>query len=77
MPYSNAAHRLVARPIIHDVRVPQRFNGPPGSGNGGWTAGLLGKHLGPEVEVTLARPIPIDRDIEVIVRGSSSMSPNR
>jgi hypothetical protein len=72
MPYSNAARILEDTFTTHEARIPSRFNGPPHSGNGGWTAGLLGKHLGPEVEVTLARPIPIDRDIEVIVRGDAA-----
>jgi hypothetical protein len=72
MPYSNAAHELETLVPIHDVRVPNRFNGPPGSGNGGWTAALLGKHLGPTVEVTLKRPIPLDHDIQVIASGTSA-----
>jgi hypothetical protein len=72
MPYSNAAQILETPVTTHEVRVPNRFNGPPGSGNGGWSAGLLGKHLGPEVEVTLKRPIPLDRDIQVVVNGSAA-----
>jgi hypothetical protein len=54
MPYSNAAHELETLVPIHDVRVPNRFNGPPGSGNGGWTAALLGKHLGPTISFSRA-----------------------
>ncbi|KPK51378.1 MAG: hypothetical protein AMJ63_12590 [Myxococcales bacterium SG8_38_1] len=73
MPYSNAAEILETPVTTHEVRVPNRFNGPPGSGNGGWSAALLGKHLGPEVEVTLKRPIPLDRDIRVIANGSSAV----
>ncbi|MGC4803538.1 hypothetical protein [Micromonospora sp. DT233] len=41
--------------------IPSRFNGPPGSGNGGWSAGLFAAaagHDGP-VEVTLRRPPPL------------------
>jgi hypothetical protein len=70
MPNSNAAQTLENIFSTHDVHVPGRFNGPPGSGNGGWSVALLGKHLGPEVEVTLKRPIPIDRDIQVVANGS-------
>ena len=69
MPYSNAARILEDTFTTHEARIPSRFTGPPSSGNGGWTVALLGKHVGPEVEVTLKKPIPIDRDIQVIVSG--------
>ncbi|MEV4514060.1 hypothetical protein AB0K00_34505 [Dactylosporangium sp. NPDC049525] len=50
--------------------IPARFNGPPGSGNGGYTAGLVAAHLtGPfgagAVEVTLRRPPPLDTPLTV------------
>ncbi|MFC7549534.1 hypothetical protein [Plantactinospora sp. GCM10030261] len=41
--------------------IPTRFNGPPGSANGGWSAGLFATTLvgaGP-AEVTLRRPPPL------------------
>ena len=66
---SNAAIAFESEVHTHTARVPSRFNGPPSSGNGGWTAALLGKHVGSEVEITLKRPIPMDRDIEVVCRG--------
>lgn len=72
MPNSSAARVLETAVTIHDVRVPHRFNGPPSSGNGGWSAALLGKHLGAEVEVTLKRPIPLGRDIQVIAGGNAA-----
>jgi hypothetical protein len=65
MPYSSAAQTLDAQDT--PVWVANRFNGPPGSGNGGYTAGMLGKHLGPEVEVTLRRPIPLDQTMHVFL----------
>ncbi|MBU2670811.1 hypothetical protein KOI35_45655 [Actinoplanes bogorensis] len=45
--------------------IPTRFNGPPGSGNGGWSAGLFaeaaGARLGgPALEVTLRVPPPLE-----------------
>ncbi|RLV48327.1 hypothetical protein D9V37_14945 [Nocardioides mangrovicus] len=42
--------------------VASRFNGPPRSGNGGYTCGLLAHEfgLGETVEVTLRRPPPLD-----------------
>ena len=71
MPRSNAAEILDHPTSIHSVRVPGRFCGPPGSVNGGWAAGLLGKHFGREVEITLKRPIPIDETIDVVTYGYS------
>lgn len=74
MPYSNAAAPLIHEPTHHDVHVAGRFCGPPGSGNGGYTVGMLGKHLGPEIEVTLKRPIPLDKTIQVICDEAGSAS---
>lgn len=39
--------------------VNERFCGPPGTGNGGYVAGLLARALGARVEVMLRRPTPI------------------
>ncbi|MGB2569752.1 hypothetical protein ACPFP2_15045 [Micromonospora citrea] len=42
--------------------IESRFNGPPGSGNGGWSAGVFATAYGGNrpVEVTLRRPPPLD-----------------
>lgn len=44
--------------------LPSRFNGPPGSANGGFSAGSIAIHLSPDgvapVEVTLRKPPPLD-----------------
>lgn len=58
-----------------DLVVPRRFNGPAGSGNGGWTAGSLAGLLDdapddhaagwPPVTVTLRRPPPLDTPVPV------------
>ncbi|KAB2808472.1 hypothetical protein F9L07_23515 [Pimelobacter simplex] len=50
--------------------VPHRFNGPPRSGNGGWTAGALAatlpaQGLGTAVTVTLRQPPPLDVPLPV------------
>lgn len=51
------------------VIVAARFNGPPGTGNGGYTAGLLGTQIADRsaasVTVTLRKPPPLDRPYEV------------
>jgi hypothetical protein len=45
------------------VIVPARFNGPPGSGNGGYSAGVFAD--GDSGEVTLRRPPPLDTPLSV------------
>ena len=47
-------HRLPVVPTIDP-----RFNGPPGSGNGGYTCGLVAGLLGGPAEVTLRLPPPL------------------
>lgn len=56
----------------HQARVGSRFNGPPTSGNGGYTVGMLGKHLGQSVEITLKRPIPMDADMQIATEGETA-----
>lgn len=48
--------------------VPSRFNGPPGSANGGYVAGLLGAHLATAgaVRVTLREPPPLEVPMVVL-----------
>ncbi|MBL1075007.1 hypothetical protein JK358_11440 [Nocardia sp. 2] len=48
------------------LRIPSRFNGPPGSGNGGWVAGLLAELRDDAVvKVTLRRPPPLETPLRV------------
>jgi hypothetical protein len=43
------------------ITVERRFNGPSLSGNGGYVAGVLARHVGaPVVETLLRAPIPLD-----------------
>jgi hypothetical protein len=42
------------------VLIPRRFNGPPASANGGYTAGLLARYLGGPAEISLRSPPPLD-----------------
>lgn len=48
------------------VTIDQRFNGPPDTGNGGYVCGVLGGLIGGTAEVTLRRPPPLDRPLEVV-----------
>jgi hypothetical protein len=47
------------------LRIPARFNGPPASGNGGWSAGLVAGLLpdAPAVTVRLQSPPPLETDL--------------
>jgi hypothetical protein len=60
-----------ARPTAHPgaLRIAARFAGPPGSANGGYTAGRLAGLLpaAGAVEVTLRQPPPLETSLEVTV----------
>ena len=49
------------------VTVPSRFNGPPASGQGGYSSGVLAAHLEGPAAVSLRRPVPLDAELEVRV----------
>jgi hypothetical protein len=56
---------------VTSLLVPSAFNGPPTSGNGGWSAGALtallgGSSLGRTVEVTLRLPPPLETELAVV-----------
>ncbi|MDZ7643431.1 MAG: hypothetical protein U5K76_03880 [Woeseiaceae bacterium] len=48
------------------ITIAARFCGPPGSGNGGYTAGRLAAFIDGPAEVTLRRPSPLDRALAVV-----------
>lgn len=47
------------------LMIPAQFNGPPGSGNGGYSAGLLGALIDGPAMVSLRSPPPLDTPLEV------------
>src|SRR5262245_18696214 len=49
------------------VVIPARFNGPPASGNGGYSWGVLAAFIGDGEEVRLRTPPPLDRELSVEV----------
>jgi hypothetical protein len=52
------------------LMFPGRFNGPPGSANGGYACGVIAGHIPADlVEVTLLRPPPLDTELLVEDRG--------
>jgi hypothetical protein len=52
------AHRLLV--------ISRRFRGPPASGNGGYTCGMLAAAATRPVEVRLVRPPPLDQRLEIV-----------
>jgi hypothetical protein len=54
------------------LTIATRFAGPPRSGNGGYTAGLVAEHVSPgrPVAVTLRRPPPLDVALNLVTDGA-------
>jgi hypothetical protein len=53
--------------VTETLTIPARFNGPPGSANGGYTCGRVAQLVGAEeVEVSLRTPPPLDTPLEVV-----------
>lgn len=50
---------------MQTVTIARRFCGPPDSGNGGYTCGLMAAALKGATEVTLRMPIPIEKVMHV------------
>jgi hypothetical protein len=52
--------------VAEFVAIPARFNGPPGSANGGYTCGVVAELVGSEVvQVSLRAPPPLERPLPV------------
>jgi hypothetical protein len=50
---------------VSTVTVPSRFNGPPSSGNGGYSCGVVAAALEGPAAVSLRRPVPLDQALEL------------
>ncbi len=61
-------------PTVRTVQIDDRFNGPPTSAHGGYSAGLVGTVLAGPAEVTLLAPPPLRTALvlEVADDGSSA-----
>ena len=56
--------------MTETLTIPARFNGPPGSANGGYTCGRVAQLVGAEeVEVSLRTPPPLERPLDVVRDG--------
>lgn len=51
--------------MSREIRVGRRFCGPPDSGNGGYTCGLVAAHVDGPAEVTLRLPPPLETPLTV------------
>lgn len=57
------------------LTIPARFNGPPRSGNGGWSAGAIAAYVdAPVVEARLRRPPPLDTELSLDGRDGWTMA---
>ena len=56
--------------MAETLTIPAEFNGPPGSGNGGYTCGRVAQLVGSEVvHVSLRTPPPLDTPLGVVRDG--------
>jgi len=52
------------------ISIGARYCGPPESGNGGYCSGVVAKHLRGPVEVTLRKPPPLERELQLELNGA-------
>ena len=52
--------------MSEQVTINRRFRGPPESGHGGYVCGAVGGLIGDTAEVTLRKPPPLDRPLDVV-----------
>ena len=57
--------------MTETVSIPQRFRGPPSSGHGGYSCAMAARFVDGAAEVTLRRPPPLERELEVRREGGS------
>ena len=66
--------------MSESLTIPSRFNGPPGSANGGYTCGVVAALIGTEeASVSLRLPPPVDRPLSVVRDGmfAAGWTPDR
>ena len=47
------------------LTIPARFNGPPASGNGGYSCGVIAAHIEGPARVRLHVPPPLDTELQL------------
>jgi hypothetical protein len=58
--------------VADSLAIPARFNGPPDSGHGGYSAGLAASLVEGPAEVALRAPPPLETPLTVELRGDGS-----
>jgi hypothetical protein len=58
--------------VSTEVVIEHRFRGPPQSGNGGYSCGVVAEGVGGVATVTLRRPPPLDRPLTLTGDGEQS-----
>lgn len=48
------------------MTIPRRFCGPPNSGNGGYIAGLLARHIPGAAAIMMRAPTPLETELAVV-----------
>ncbi len=51
--------------MLATVEIPAQYNGPPTSANGGYTCGLLARHIDGPARVRLHAPPPLQRELQL------------
>jgi hypothetical protein len=49
----------------HAVTIAHRYNGPPHSGQGGYSAGMVAAFLEQPAQISLRRPVPLDTPLRI------------
>lgn len=57
---------------ICNVTIPAMYKGPPDIANGGYVCSLLAKYMDGAVNVTIKRPTPLDRELQIRSNGNGS-----
>ncbi|HET9202350.1 MAG TPA: hypothetical protein VFP67_04300 [Acidimicrobiia bacterium] len=52
--------------MTQEIVIDRRFRGPPNSGNGGYSCGVLGDRFDGVATVTLRRPPPLDSPLQLV-----------
>lgn len=59
----------MVNPMAEKLQIARRFRGPDQSGNGGYVAGVLARHVNGPAVVRLKAPPPLDTDLRVLHEG--------
>src|SRR6266511_1411531 len=59
--------------MLETLSIPSRFNGPLEGGNGGYCSGVVAGFVDGATEVTLRRPVPRERALNVVRESDGSV----